>query len=105
MAASKKTGKKLPGLRRSRSKPAVVRESGQRDETRSAKPTVKKMKSFRLAGEKIRRARKILGAKSDTGAIEAALDMVIFRQELLDGLDAMEGIELVTPEAMDVTNR
>jgi hypothetical protein len=105
MTTSKKKGRKLSGLRRPGKKPAVVREARQQEKRLTAKPSIKTMKSFRLTDEKIRRARKILGAKSDTGTIEAALDMVIFREELLGGLEAMYGVELVAPEAMDATSR
>lgn len=89
MSKLKKTGKEPPVLRRQ------TKESGARQ------LAVKHMKSFRLAADKIRRARKILGTTTDTGTIEAALDMVVFRQELLDGLEAMAGIDLTSPEAMD----
>lgn len=66
---------------------------------------MKQMKSFRLATTKIKRARKILGTTTDTGTIEAALDMVVFRQELLDGLEAMAGVEILTPEEMDAADQ
>lgn len=62
---------------------------------------VKRMKTFRLAQSKIQRARKILGTDTDTSTIEAALDMVVFRKDLTDGLAAMAGLEVVSPEAMD----
>lgn len=65
----------------------------------------KQMKSFRLATTKIKRARKILRTTTDTGTIEAALDMVVFRQELLDGLDAMAGVKILTPEEMDAVDQ
>ena len=65
------------------------------------KQTGKQMKSFRLAADKIKRARKVLGTRTDTATIETALDMVVFRQELLDGLGAMSGIEFILPESMD----
>lgn len=65
----------------------------------------KQMKSFRLATTKIKRARKILGTATDTGTIEAALDMVVFRQELLDGLESMAGVEILTPEEMDAVDQ
>jgi hypothetical protein len=44
------------------------------------------MKSFRLADEKINRARKILGTKTDTATIEAALDMGYFERNCWRGL-------------------
>lgn len=39
-------------------------------------------------------ARRILGAKTETEAISTALDMVIFRKELVDGVRAMYGIQV-----------
>lgn len=51
-------------------------------------------KTYRLAARKIADARKILGAPSDTAAIEMALDMVTFRAELIAGVRAMRGTRL-----------
>ena len=51
-------------------------------------------KTYRLAARKIAEARKILGAPSDTAAIEMALDMVTFRAELIAGVRAMSGTRL-----------
>jgi hypothetical protein len=49
-------------------------------------------RSFRLAAGKIARARRLLGAASDTETIEAALDAVVFREELISGAKAAFGI-------------
>jgi hypothetical protein len=81
---------------------AAVERVAEASPSRVPKLTSKHMKSFRLAADKIKRARKVLGTKTDTGTIEAALDMVIFRQELLDGLGAMSGAEFTSPESMDL---
>lgn len=51
-------------------------------------------KSYRLSPRKIASAQKILGAPTATAAIEAALDMVVFRKELMDGARAMAGLEI-----------
>jgi hypothetical protein len=51
-------------------------------------------KNLRLHQSKIDRARKILGTRSETETIEAALDLVVFRQELLEGVQAMKGARL-----------
>lgn len=51
-------------------------------------------KTYRLAAGKIARARKILGASSDTAAIEMALDLVSFRSELIAGTKAMRGVRI-----------
>jgi hypothetical protein len=48
-------------------------------------------KTYRLAAAKIARARAILGAPSDTAAIEMALDLVSFRNDLIKGTRAMRG--------------
>jgi hypothetical protein len=59
---------------------------------------LKKPRSFRLAAGKIARARRILGAPSDTETIEAALDAVVLREELISGTKAAFGI-VVDPAA------
>ena len=64
--------------------------------------SAKKSKTYRLSESKIAAAQEILGAPTATAAIEAALDLVIFRQELVDGTSALLGIAVVdvdTPES------
>ena len=51
-------------------------------------------KTYRLAAAKIARARKILGTESDTATIEMALDLVTFREELIEGTNAMFGADI-----------
>lgn len=51
-------------------------------------------KTYRLSPGKIARAQKILGAPTATAAIEQALDMVVFRQELIDGTRALAGLRI-----------
>lgn len=51
-------------------------------------------KSYRLAAKKIAEARKALGAPSDTAAIEMALDMVKFRDEVIAGIKNMRGVRI-----------
>jgi|GEM_PF-1003515 len=51
-------------------------------------------KNLRLHQSKIDKAMKILGTKTETETIEAALDLVVFRQELLEGVHAMRGAQL-----------
>jgi hypothetical protein len=58
----------------------------------SREPTRKK--NLRLHQSKIDRAMKILGTETETETIEAALDLVVFRQELLEGVHAMRGARL-----------
>jgi hypothetical protein len=49
-------------------------------------------KTYRLTESKISEARRILGADTATAAIETALDMVVFRHELMEGTRAMRGV-------------
>jgi len=56
-------------------------------------PSIKK--NIRLHQSKIDAARKILGTETETETIEQALDLVVFRQELLDGMRAMRGAKIV----------
>lgn len=58
-------------------------------------------KTYRLNPNKIAAAQRILGTPTATETIEAALDMVVFRQELVEGTRAMRGVELTSPDAPD----
>lgn len=51
-------------------------------------------KTYRLSPGKIAAARSILGAPTATATIEEALDLVVFRRELIDGTRAMSGLEI-----------
>lgn len=59
--------------------------------------SAKTPKTYRLDERTIAAAQEILGAATATEAIETALDMVVFRQELIDGTRAMLGTELRSP--------
>ncbi len=50
-----------------------------------------KRKTFYLDERKIRRARAILGAKTESEAIDAALSLVVFRKEILKSLEKVAG--------------
>jgi hypothetical protein len=50
--------------------------------------------SYRLSPAKIAKAQRILGTATATATIEEALDMVVFRRELIDGLDSAFGMEI-----------
>ena len=52
-------------------------------------------KNFYLYQSKIDRAREILRAKSETDAIDAALDLVIFSDAMAQGTEAMAGEEYI----------
>ncbi len=54
------------------------------------KPNLKR-KNYYLDERKIRRARTILGSKTETEAVSAALDLVVFRREILESLKKVAG--------------
>jgi len=56
-------------------------------------------KTYRLNPSKVAAAQRILGTQTATETIEAALDMVVFREELIAGARAMLGVELSAPDA------
>jgi hypothetical protein len=51
--------------------------------------------SYRLSREKIARAQRLLGTSTATATIEPALDLVLFRREPADGIDAAFGTPIV----------
>jgi hypothetical protein len=55
-------------------------------------------KTYRLSPNKVAAAQRILGTPTATETIEAALDMVVFREELIAGTRAMLGVELASPD-------
>ena len=59
---------------------------------RRAEKPQKKPRTFRLTPGKVEAAQQILGTQTATEAIETALDMVIFRDELIRGTRAAFGI-------------
>jgi hypothetical protein len=54
----------------------------------------KVMKTYRLSPRKIAAAQKVLGATTATATIEEALDMVVFRNELIEGTRAISGLAI-----------
>lgn len=60
--------------------------------------TTKVSKTYRLTPTKLAAAQKILGTSTATETIETALDMVVFRQELLDGTRALFGLSIESPD-------
>jgi hypothetical protein len=50
--------------------------------------------SYRLSRDKIARAQSVLGTATATATIEQALDMVVFRRELADGVASAFGIPI-----------
>lgn len=51
--------------------------------------------SYRLSRAKIARAQEILGTTTATATIEEALDMIIFRRELMEGVERAFGTPVV----------
>ena len=50
-----------------------------------------KRKNYYLDENRIRRVRTILGVKTETEAIDAALNLVVFRKEILKSLEKVAG--------------
>jgi len=48
-------------------------------------------KNFRLSQRKLDEARTALGTKTETETVEAALDLVTFRREVMEGLERIGG--------------
>ncbi len=55
-------------------------------------------RTYRLAPEKVAAAQRALGSATATEAIETALDLVLFRRELIVGTRAMLGVILTPAE-------
>jgi hypothetical protein len=55
-------------------------------------------RTYRLAPEKVAAAQRALGSATATEAIETALDLVLFRRELIAGTRAMLGVTFTPPE-------
>jgi hypothetical protein len=55
-------------------------------------------RTYRLAPRKIVTAQRLLGARTATEAIEMALDLVVFRRELVRGTRAMLGVRISPPD-------
>ena len=55
-------------------------------------------RTYRLRLSKLRAAKRALGAATATEAIERALDLAVFQQELIDGTRAMFGIVITPPD-------
>ncbi|HEX8690932.1 MAG TPA: hypothetical protein VF746_00715 [Longimicrobium sp.] len=56
-----------------------------------ARTSTVRRKNMRIDQEKLDRAKKILGTKTETETVEAALDLVAFRREVYAGLDRIGG--------------
>lgn len=63
--------------------------------------------SYRLSRDRIARTQKILGAETATATIEEALNAVVFRRELMDGVRRTLGLPVAEafPDAGDERRR
>jgi hypothetical protein len=68
---------------------------------RSTPVATKVPRTYRLAPEKVADAQRILGARTATETIETALDMVVFRRDLVRGTAAMLGVYIDPPDSTD----
>jgi hypothetical protein len=67
---------------------------------RRSRPREQKVsKTYRLTPSKLAAAQRILGAATATETIETALDMVVFREELVAGTQAMLGTDIEASES------
>ena len=55
-------------------------------------------RTYRLTLSKLSAAQRALGAATATETIERALDLVVFRRELVNGTRAMLGVSIVSPD-------
>jgi hypothetical protein len=55
-------------------------------------------KTYRLAPDKVAAAQRVLGAATATETIEQALDLVVFRQALIDGTRSLFGLTIDPPD-------
>ncbi len=76
----------------------MAKLAGVRTQPRSRHTLPKVTRTFRLTPNKVTAAQRILGTKTATETIETALDMIVFRQRLIAGTDAMLGVDIVSPE-------
>jgi hypothetical protein len=65
------------------------------------RPKKGKPRAFRLDAERLAEARRILGTPNDTATLDAALDLVVFRNELARGIDRLAGKEIASPDDAD----
>jgi hypothetical protein len=63
---------------------------------RQAKKRPLARKNFRLDQARLDAAKHALGARTETEAIETALDLILFRRELVDGVDALVGTPIAS---------
>ena len=64
--------------------------------TRGRAPSRRVPRTYRLSPAKLRAAKRALGVATTTEAIERALDLVVFRRELVEGTRAMLGVRIAS---------
>jgi hypothetical protein len=69
-----------------------------RKRARAGAASGKVPRTYRLTPEKVANAQRILGARTATETIETALDMVVFRRDLIRGTAAMLGVTIDPPD-------
>lgn len=85
--------KKSPGTRVVREPPALLEASSPGEALTR--------KNYRLHQSKIDRAMEALGTSTETETIEQALELVVFRRDLVEGVRAMRGAGLADPFGED----
>jgi hypothetical protein len=70
---------------------AIIRTNLETIRSEELMKTNVKRKNYYLDERKIKKAKAILKAGTETQAIDAALDLVVFRKEILDSLEKVAG--------------
>ena len=66
---------------------------------RSKRGETRVSRTYRLRLSKIEAAKRALGAATATETIEKALDIAVFRRQLIEGTRAMFGIKITSPDS------
>lgn len=75
----------------------ISKTKSTRPKARGSEPERSKKKNLRLHQSKIDAARAALGTRTETETVEAALDLVVFRREVVKGVRALRGATLGNP--------
>lgn len=68
------------------------------ERTRAVRREKRVSRTYRLPLSKLKAAQRALGAATATETIERALDLAVFQRELVDGTQAMLGVEITSPD-------
>ena len=69
---------------------ATATKSRKRSKHRNPEPDIRR-KNLNIDQEKLDRVRHLLGASTETEAVDQALDVVLLRQELVEGVRRIAG--------------